>query len=284
MAKATPYVPDNCKGIIDGLKSLCSKHSLWTVFEDWLKVSAISISNSVDWANQEEREKDYLETINKYTPDEQQILVSTFTELIKSLQEEVESGGPTDILGKVFHSLELHNKYHGQFFTPFHICEFMGQVALRDGGEAGNTAQDALSRKGYISVCEPCVGSGGMVIGLAHAMHKNNLNYCNQMVVHCCDIDIKCVHMAYLQLSLYGIPAVIIHGNSLTLEEWSRWHTPVYMTNGWLFKERMENPLQTIQEISKENDNKIAVDMIQEDDECIELDTEIKEFEQLSLF
>ena len=133
-------------------------------------------------------------------------------------------------------------------------------------------------------MCEPCVGSGGMVIGLAHAMHKNNLNYCNQMVVHCCDIDIKCVHMAYLQLSLYGIPAVIIHGNSLTLEEWSRWHTPVYMTNGWLFKERMENPLQTIQEISKENDNKIAVDMSQEDDECIELDTEIKEFEQLSLF
>lgn len=29
-----------------------------------------------------------------------------------------------------------------------------------------------------------------------------------------------------IQLALYGIPAVIIHGNSLTVEEWSHWFTP----------------------------------------------------------
>ena len=91
----------------------------------------------------------------------------------------------------------------------------MGQVALADGGEAGNVASEALHKKGYLSVCEPCVGSGGMVLGFAKAMYNNKMNYCDQMVAYCCDIDIKCVHMAYLQLSLYGIPAVIIHGNSL---------------------------------------------------------------------
>jgi len=32
--------------------------------------------------------------------------------------------------------------------------------------------------------------------------------------------------MAYIQLSLYGNPAVIIHGNALTVEEWSHWFTP----------------------------------------------------------
>lgn len=56
------------------------------------------------------------------------------------------------------------------------------------------------------------------------------------MVVTAQDIDLKCVHMTYLQLSLYGIPAVVIHGNTLTVEEWSRWYTPVYMLDGWAWK------------------------------------------------
>ena len=247
MAKSTPYISENCKGIVNGLKSLSARHSLWSVFEDWLKVCAISISNSVDWNHQEEREKEYLETINKYNADEQKILVETFSELVVSLQKEQTRCGPTDLLGKVFHSLELHNKYHGQFFTPFHICEFMGEIALGDGGEAGNTVSKNLSQKGYISVCEPAVGSGGMVLGLANAMFKQKLNYSEQMVAYCCDIDIKCVHMAYLQLSLYVIPAVIIHGNSLTQEEWSQWYTPVYMLRGWPLRERTTNLLETIQ-------------------------------------
>lgn len=40
------------------------------------------------------------------------------------------------------------------------------------------------------------------------------------------DIDIRRVWMAYIQLSLYGIPAMVIHGNTLTMEEWDRWYTP----------------------------------------------------------
>ena len=284
MAKSTSYVPENCKGIIDGLKALGNKHSIWNVFEDWLKVSSIAISNSVDWNQANEREEQYLETINKYTPEEQKVLTKTFAELVDALQKEAETGGPCDLLGKVFHALELHNKYHGQFFTPFHICEFMGQVALADGGEAGNVASEALHKKGYLSVCEPCVGSGGMVLGFAKAMYNNKMNYCDQMVAYCCDIDIKCVHMAYLQLSLYGIPAVIIHGNSLTNEEWSRWYTPVYMINGWPFKERVENLFETINEAAKDRQTVNAEEVPQPQTEEYIPETEIKEYEQISLF
>lgn len=75
-----------------------------------------------------------------------------------------------------------------------------------------------------------------MVMGLVNAL--KNVNHCSQIVVTGVDIDLKCVHMAYLQLSLYGIPAVIIHGNTLTCEEWSRWYTPSYIMGGWLFRER----------------------------------------------
>lgn len=284
MAKSAPYVSDSCAGIIKGLKTLGSRHSLWSVFEDWLKVCAISISNSVDWNHREEREQQYLETISKYTPDEQKILVETFSELVVALEREHTKSGPTDLLGKVFHSLELHNKYHGQFFTPFHICEFMGHVALGDGGEAGNAVSGALSQKGYVSVCEPCVGSGGMVLGFASAMHREKLNYCEQMVAYCCDIDIKCVYMAYLQLSLYGIPAVIIHGNSLTLEEWSQWYTPVYMLRGWPLRERTADLLETIQAATKEKAEQPAPEQPKAEEKPTVPDLVIKKNGQLSLF
>lgn len=284
MAKSAPYVSDSCAGIIKGLKTLGSRHSLWSVFEDWLKVCAISISNSVDWNHREEREQQYLETINKYAPDEQKILVETFSELVVALEREHTKGGPTDLLGKVFHSLELHNKYHGQFFTPFHICEFMGHVALGDGGEAGNAVSGALSQKGYVSVCEPCVGSGGMVLGFASAMYREKLNYCEQMVAYCCDIDIKCVYMAYLQLSLYGIPAVIIHGNSLTLEEWSQWYTPVYMLRGWPLRERTADLLETIQAATKEKAEQPAPEQPKAEEKSTVPDLVIKKNGQLSLF
>lgn len=221
---------DNCEGIIEKLKILGSKYSISRVFEDWIAVFAISISNSVDRTNWDEREQQYLEIINRYTPDEQQILVEASAELVMALDKECSKRGPTDLLGEVFHGLKLHNKYHGQFFTPFYICEFMGHVALTD---AGTTVRDALCQKGYVTVCEPCVGSGGLVLGFANAMYRQNLNYSKQMVAYCCDIDIKCVYIAYIHLSLCGIPAVVVHGNSLTNEEWSKWYTPVFLMDGW---------------------------------------------------
>jgi hypothetical protein len=130
--------------------------------------------------------------------------------------------------------LELHSRYKGQFFTPQHICDFMGMVAL------GENDPD-INKKGFLSASEPCCGSGAMILGFAKAMQKNGYNFHKQMVITATDVDIKCVYMCYLQLSLYGIPAVVIHGNTLSMEEWSRWYTPVYMLDGWVWKRACGN-------------------------------------------
>jgi hypothetical protein len=42
--------------------------------------------------------------------------------------------------------------------------------------------------------------------------------------------------MAYIQLSLYGIPAVIIRGETLSLKEYTRWYTPAYILGNWVWK------------------------------------------------
>jgi len=39
--------------------------------------------------------------------------------------------------------------------------------------------------------------------------------------------------MAYVQLSLLGIPAVVVHGNALSLDVWGVWYTPAHVLVGW---------------------------------------------------
>ena len=65
-----------------------------------------------------------------------------------------------------------------------------------------------------------------MVIGAVWAMQRKGIDYRRKSFFVAQDIDIRCVWMAYIQLSLYGIPAVVIHGNTLTMETWSQWYTP----------------------------------------------------------
>ena len=67
--------------------------------------------------------------------------------------------------------------------------------------------------------------------------------------------------MCYLQLALYGIPAVVVHGNSLTLEEWSRWYTPVYILEGWGWRSRraVEQSAEQQQKIVDEAPSKIIL-------------------------
>lgn len=223
---------EHTKTIIKNIQWLGQRHSNWQAFVDFVSMAALSISNSVDWIHRDEREKQYLEIVKRYTKEEVDLFPQMFASLIEELERHAEA--PQDVLGPIYHELELHNKWKGQFFTPQHICDFMGLVAL------GENDPD-IEKRGYLTVCEPCAGSGAMVLGFAKAMRQNHYDFQRQMVVTATDIDLKCVFMTYLQLSLYGIPAVVIHGNTLTMEEWSRWYTPVYMLNGWVWRQTCGN-------------------------------------------
>ena len=168
MAKKYKFIPSqNIKALCDAITSISDRYSTWQVFEDWLAMSAIAISNSVDWKHSVDREKQYMQIVKKYTKEEADRIAACFATLVNVLQTEFETNGYTDVLGSVFHALELHNKYHGQFFTPNHICEFMGRASFN--GSDPN-AKTLLEEQGYISALEPCIGSGGLVLGLCKAM------------------------------------------------------------------------------------------------------------------
>lgn len=208
------------------IRNLSLRRGVWEVFTDFVQICALSISNSVHTRHFDEREKQYLEIIAKYEKKEQEIFPRMFACLVEAMEYELEVHGLTDVLGVLFHDLELHNKWKGQFFTPQHICTMMGKLSIDENDQT-------IKEQGHVNVCEPCAGSGAMVLGFAQAMKECGHDYCSQLVVRATDIDIKCVHMCYIQLALYGIPAVVVHGNMITLEEWSHWYTPLYILGGW---------------------------------------------------
>ena len=248
--RTTVYnVDSEANSIVKLIQKVGYRHGTWKVFEDFVAMSAISFSNAVDWLQSGEREKQYMEIVGKYTKEE----VNDFPQMLAHLANAL-SNGLDDVLGKIFHALELHNEYNGQFFTPIHICEFMGKVTI---GEDDELVKD----KGYISVAEPCCGSGAMIIGFAKGFQESGYNYQQQMVVHATDIDLKCVHMCYLQLSLLHIPAVIIHGNSLTLEEWSRWYTPAYILGSWKWRNYLSAESKVESEQSDKEPTKYDVEL-----------------------
>ena len=210
--------PEQCKKeFISSFSKVAAVHDKWQTFCDFVEMAAIAISNQCDVVHHEEREARYLKIAEGYTRDELLVFADMLGDIMMACQyyEDV----PHDVMGELFHELEMHNKWHGQFFTPMHIASLMGELQMFD-------IDARLVEQDYITVNEPCVGAGAMLLGFAGAMKKRKYDYTEKMRAVATDIDLKCVHMAYIQLSLYSIPAVVIHGNTLTVEEWSHWFTP----------------------------------------------------------
>lgn len=97
----------------------------------------------------------------------------------------------------------------------------------------GDHAKRIIAERGFITVNDPCTGGGAMLIAAAHALQDEGLNHSQQMHATAKDIDIKAVHMTYIQLSLLGVPAVVVHGNSLAVEQRSVWRTPAHVLGFW---------------------------------------------------
>jgi len=157
--------------LLKSIQNLGRTPSIWRVFSDFVEITALAIANTVDKSQFEKREKQYLETINKYNADERPQLADMYEQLAHALNYELTTNNaPADVLGKVFHELELHNHYSGQFFTPQHMCNMMGAMALHDSiGE--------IEKRGFIGALEPACGSGAMILGFAKAMLDADLNY-----------------------------------------------------------------------------------------------------------
>lgn len=208
--------PDYDKQFIDIINHLAPSRQTWEVFSDFVELCAISISQSVHY--QQDREDQYMRTISKYSHDEAQKFPELLAITIKALEEQY-----CDFLGNIFMKLELGNHWVGQFFTPYNLCQAMAKITFNK--------KDHEDGK-IITAWEPAVGSGAMIIALCEEMRIQGINYQQQLRVTVQDISWTAVCMCYIQLSLIGCNAIVCHGDTLSLKEYSRFITPMTIING----------------------------------------------------
>lgn len=216
------------------------KHDLYTVFSDWCECAAISLRNAADLNGREDREARYLEIVRKYD----KTIIETFPQILGEVIQALEEA-PQDILGQVFHTLELHNTARGQFFTPYPLCKMMAAMLAGSPGEM----KSIIGKRGYMLAQEPACGSGAMIIALAEAVKDAGFNYQKCLHVTAVDIDSRAVHMAYIQFTLLHIPAVVIVGDCLAMKFREEWPTLAHIMGGWRFK--LQTPASEARQIDE---------------------------------
>ncbi len=192
------------------------KHGVHRVFEDFLELAAITISNSVDKLNWRRREDRYLEIIRQYDKDEANTFAKLIAMLTNAMQEKID-----DYLGRVFMELELYDSFKGQFFTPIFVASLMAKMTAVD-------AAGLIADKGHIRVHEPAAGGGVTLLAFIHELQTMDCNPQQTVQIFAQDLDKKAVHMTYIQLSLLGINLTITHGDTLTQVVWDTWRSPGY--------------------------------------------------------
>lgn len=192
------------KKIIAGLRQASGRYSEYEVFTDWIRCCAIAISNQCTMFHGDiwqQREDEYISTMKKYERDERELLREMFFMLADALEEKF-----SDVLGEIYMEEEMGSKSAGQFFTPYHVSKLCARLALE------NLKPD---ESGIWHINEPSCGGGGMIIAALDLLRKRGVDYQRKVRVVAQDLDWKGVYMTYLQLSLLGVNAVVVQGDTL---------------------------------------------------------------------
>lgn len=108
-----------------------------------------------------------------------------------------------DILGSVFMRLDVKSVHNGQFFSPWNIAELMARMQF-DRQEF----ERIVAEKGVVTVCDPAVGSGVMLLAYAKVVNDVLGRWGTSMLrLYGSDIDQRCVWMCRIQLRINGLDA-----------------------------------------------------------------------------
>ena len=202
------------------------------IWRDFIVMSACAMSNTVDKSHYDEREKRYLETINKYEKSQQHIFPELYADVVMALDENPEQ----DFLGRMFMDLHLDYEELKQIFTPYHVCQLMADITM------GDLVQQ-VEEQGYVSINDCCCGAGANLIAAInsarHMLEDAGLNFQNHILIIGQDIEELVALMCYIQISLLGVAGYIKVGNALTepmtsddsMENY--WFTPMYFSDVW---------------------------------------------------
>lgn len=198
------------------LSKLEGKRSLSEVFRTFVGAAACAYSYGT-------REAEYLSYIKGYGRAELDVLCSALGQLVLDMElHEYE-----DLLGPAYMAAsqgKFDRQAGGEFYTPQALSDLCARMTFDPANFPIN---------GPLLVSEPSGGSGGMILSLLKVMRAHDIPP-GAMRVELWDISRVATHMAFVNFTLWGIPAEIVHGNTLSLEVFSRHKTfRYYDAHGW---------------------------------------------------
>lgn len=197
------------------------------VFQDFIAMCALLLSNYADPVHYTKRAEALAGVVEKYSAQEQMQLMTTFSELAGHYERMSKRGQISDLLGRAYGEMGLAGRM-GQDFSPDSIPGILSRITIPAGKE--------LPKAGFFKAVDIACGSGILAMGIAQRVADLGFNPCLHLALQATDVDLRCVYMTYVQLSFHGFPAVVIHGNTLSLKEYSRWYTPAYILGKWVWR------------------------------------------------
>ena len=184
----------------------------------------------------EELEGKYLTIAGRYNPEEMTVMASLLGMIVMALEENPSQ----DFLGQLFMEMELGSHWGGQYFTPYPVAALSAGLTLSDDARA------RMGTKGYIAMHEPAAGSGVMVIAALDTLRAQEIDFSKELFVEAWDVDITAVAMCYIQLTLLNVSAVIVHGNTLSMEVFRRYGTLAFHMHRHRFIQPKPDPFEGV--------------------------------------
>jgi|GEM_PF-1260074 len=219
---------DAAREIANGLRSIQAKsgHNLARIWDDWISSMALAIANKCDRrpAAVERREAEYMQIVKAHKRE----TMFAYRDMLHAVIRGMDTDLPFDLLGSVYMALELGSSHAGQFFTPTDVCTLMVRMAVEP-----EDLREIVERDGFVTTCEPSIGGGAIVLPVLSAIYEAGLVPFHHLHVVGIDVDYTVLRMAYVQLSLLGVPAVLYVGDTLRMQMRDDWFTPAHVAFGW---------------------------------------------------
>lgn len=200
-------------------------------FSDFLAYCALNLSVHTDPVHAKDRLAGLKQLKNNYKDNEWQGFYQGLAALCEAAAHNTNKGQFSDFFAWPYTEIGARNKALKQDFTPDGLARLMAAITL---------SQDTvLPEEGFFTMSDHACGSGTLLLAAADHFASLGFNPSKHLVVQAVDMDVRCVHMTYLNLAFHGIPAVVIRGDTLTLEEHDRWYTPAYLWGKWIWRAPM---------------------------------------------
>lgn len=162
-----------------------------------------------------------------------------------------------DVLGAVYQELSSNygKKALGQYFTPFSVASMMSKISY---------TSDLFEDKPVVRICEPCGGSGVMVLAFLNTLVEEGPELPRRLSITCVDLDMVCVKMCTLQIMANNLihqtqlgELITLRGNTLGdpkgLDSFYHVSTPDFDA------------------LAKEESEKVIINVVQEEEKEIEI-------------